>query len=84
MILQENENILVSACGDGSIKVWDVQAPPQANPLRSFEEHTREVSCIILVFNCQLLTLLCQGHARIGANRHKKVDGLLQITLAVA
>jgi WD40 repeat protein len=41
--LQENESILVSSCGDGSIKVWDVAAPAQANPLRSFQEHTREV-----------------------------------------
>ena len=40
---EENENILVSACGDGSIKVWDLAAPPEANPLRSFEEHTHEV-----------------------------------------
>ena len=39
---QENENILVSSCGDGSIKVWDVAAPPSANPLRSFQEHSRE------------------------------------------
>ena len=43
MPLQENENILVSSCGDGTIKVWDVQAPQHANPLRSLEEHTREV-----------------------------------------
>jgi len=45
-VVQENENILVSACGDGAVKVWDVQAPPQANPLRSFEEHTREVGSL--------------------------------------
>lgn len=40
---EDNENILVSACGDGSIKVWDIAAPPQANPLRSLHEHTHEV-----------------------------------------
>ncbi len=40
---EDNENILVSASGDGSIKVWDLHAPPTANPLRSFEEHSREV-----------------------------------------
>jgi len=40
---EENENILISASGDGSIKAWDVNAPPQANPLRSLEEHTHEV-----------------------------------------
>jgi len=39
---QENENILVSSCGDGSIKVWDVAAPASANPLRSYQEHARE------------------------------------------
>ena len=39
---QEIENILASSCGDGSIKVWDVAAPPHANPLRSFQEHERE------------------------------------------
>ena len=45
---EENENILVSACGDGSIKVWDLAAPPEANPLRSFEEHTHEVDGVLL------------------------------------
>ena len=34
-----NENILASASGDGSIKVWDIAVPPQMNPIRSFEEH---------------------------------------------
>ena len=41
--VQENENILVSSCGDGSVKVWDVAAPPASNPIRSMQEHTREV-----------------------------------------
>lgn len=39
---EENENILVSASGDGSVKVYDISAPPQMNPLRSLEEHTHE------------------------------------------
>ena len=43
---QENENILVSSCGDGSIKVWDVAAPPASNPLRSYQEHSREVGTV--------------------------------------
>eukprot|EP00898_Chlorokybus_atmophyticus_P000953 jgi/Chlat1/1859/Chrsp141S02191 len=43
---EENENLLVSASGDGSVKVWDLAAPPSANPLRSFEEHTHEVYCV--------------------------------------
>lgn len=38
---EENENVLVSGSGDGSVKVWDVQS--EENPLRSFEEHTAEV-----------------------------------------
>ena len=33
----------MSSCGDGSIKVWDVAAPPASNPLRSYQEHSREV-----------------------------------------
>ena len=36
----------MSASGDGSIKVWDLSAPPGANPLRSLEEHTHEVYCV--------------------------------------
>lgn len=40
---EENENILAAACGDGSIKVYDLAAPPHANPLRSFQEHKHEV-----------------------------------------
>jgi peroxin-7 len=41
---EENENILLAASGDGSIKVYDLGLPPQANPLRQFQEHKREVS----------------------------------------
>lgn len=40
---EANENILASASGDGSIKLWDTQAPPQRNPLRGWREHSREV-----------------------------------------
>lgn len=40
---EDNENVLVSASGDGSVKVWDTAIPPQANPIRSFEEHRHEV-----------------------------------------
>ena len=43
---EENESVLVSASGDGSVKVWDVAAPPMANPLRSLEEHTHEVYAV--------------------------------------
>lgn len=51
---EDNENILVSASGDGSIKVWDLQAPPAANPLRSFEEHSREVPSL---HRCRVLSI---------------------------
>lgn len=40
---ESNEHILVSACGDGAVKVWDVNIPPAANPIRSYEEHGHEV-----------------------------------------
>lgn len=40
---EAHENVLVSVSGDGSVKVWDVAAPPAANPLRSFHEHAHEV-----------------------------------------
>jgi hypothetical protein len=40
---EENENIVLAACADGSVKVYDLAAPPQANPLRVFQEHRNEV-----------------------------------------
>lgn len=43
---EANENVLASASGDGSVKVWDIAAPPQMNPIRSFEEHGHEVYCV--------------------------------------
>ena len=43
---EANENVLASASGDGSVKVWDVAAPPHMNPIRSFEEHGHEVYCV--------------------------------------
>jgi hypothetical protein len=39
-----NESVLVAASGDGSVKLYDLAAPPAANPLRAFQEHRREVS----------------------------------------
>jgi len=41
---EENEAIVIAACGDGSIKAYDLAAPPLANPMRSFHEHKHEVS----------------------------------------
>lgn len=40
---EENENLLLAACGDGSVKVYDLAAPPMANPLRVYREHKHEV-----------------------------------------
>jgi hypothetical protein len=40
---EANENILLAASGDGSVKMYDIAAPPHANPLRSFHEHKHEV-----------------------------------------
>lgn len=42
---EENEFHLLSACGDGSIKLWDVRTQ-HGRPLRSFEEHTAEVNSV--------------------------------------
>jgi peroxin-7 len=30
----------------GGTQVWDLSAPPQMNPLRSFEEHSHEVYAV--------------------------------------
>jgi hypothetical protein len=40
---EEHEGVLAAACGDGSVKLYDLGAPPAANPLRSLHEHRREV-----------------------------------------
>lgn len=71
---QENENILASACGDGSIKVWDVAAPPGANPLRSLEEHTREV-CSSLIPITHPYSLSSSGPAPAAAQQQKFTHG---------
>ncbi|CAI5986710.1 unnamed protein product [Closterium sp. NIES-64] len=43
---EANENLLVSASGDGSVKIWDLAFPPASNPIRSLEEHIREVQSV--------------------------------------
>jgi peroxin-7 len=42
---EENQNHLVSASGDGSVKLWDINQPNMP-PLSNFREHTKEVYSI--------------------------------------
>lgn len=46
---EANENVLVCASGDGSVKVYDLGLPPNANPVRGFKEHRHE--CCSLSWN---------------------------------
>ena len=56
-ICQENEAVLASACGDGTVKLWNVGGGPGTpNPLASFADHTREVAG--LSWNCVRRNLL--------------------------
>ncbi|KAI5083986.1 hypothetical protein GOP47_0000155 [Adiantum capillus-veneris] len=41
-----NENLLVSASGNGSLKMWDTARPPAANPIASLEEHAHDACCV--------------------------------------
>jgi peroxin-7 len=38
-----SESVLLTASGDGGVRVYDINAPPAANPLRQFKEHRHEV-----------------------------------------
>ena len=40
------DGVVATAGGDGSVKLWAVNAPPQANLAASFSEHAREVSSL--------------------------------------
>jgi peroxin-7 len=48
---EENGAVLAAACGDGSVKVYDLAAPPGANPLRAYREHRHE--CCSVSWNVQ-------------------------------
>ncbi|XP_067676661.1 peroxisomal targeting signal 2 receptor-like [Haliotis asinina] len=41
---ESNENVLVTASGDGSLLVWDVLQ--EQGPLKAFKEHTKEVNSV--------------------------------------
>ena len=40
---EENDNIVASCSGDGSVKLWDLSAPPNVNPIRNLAQHSKEV-----------------------------------------
>ncbi|BFZ09653.1 hypothetical protein BsWGS_12692 [Bradybaena similaris] len=41
---ENNENVLVTASGDGSIQIWDIAQ--SQNPLKVLKEHTKEVNAV--------------------------------------
>ncbi|KAH7282571.1 hypothetical protein KP509_35G037200 [Ceratopteris richardii] len=41
-----NENLLLSADGDGSLKLWDTACLPAANPIASLVEHMSDACCV--------------------------------------
>ncbi|KAM7263161.1 hypothetical protein ACFE04_000844 [Oxalis oulophora] len=43
---ESHDSIFVAAIADGSVKLYDVALPPTNNPIRSFQEHTREVHSV--------------------------------------
>ena len=55
-----NDNQLVSTCGDGSVKLWDLQSP--GFPLMSWEEHQAEgklrATCICWLWSPQEFSLI--------------------------
>ncbi|KAK7332043.1 hypothetical protein VNO80_28790 [Phaseolus coccineus] len=40
---ESHDSIVIAAVADGSVKLYDLALPPTSNPIRSFQEHTREV-----------------------------------------
>eukprot|EP01094_Clydonella_sp_ATCC50884_P013109 TRINITY_DN2337_c0_g1_i1.p1 TRINITY_DN2337_c0_g1~~TRINITY_DN2337_c0_g1_i1.p1 ORF type:complete len:358 (+),score=81.45 TRINITY_DN2337_c0_g1_i1:85-1074(+) len=43
---EHNENILVSACGDGSVKVWDTSEGGGDRPISTLRGHSKEVHSV--------------------------------------
>ncbi|KAJ6769960.1 hypothetical protein OIU79_020758 [Salix purpurea] len=43
---ESHDSLLIAAVADGSVKLYDTALLPPQNPLRSFQEHTREVHSI--------------------------------------
>ncbi|KAJ6724899.1 hypothetical protein OIU85_022782 [Salix viminalis] len=43
---ESHDSLLIAAVFDGSVKLYDTALLPTQNPLRSFQEHTREVDSV--------------------------------------
>ncbi|CAN6975458.1 peroxisome biogenesis protein 7 [Brassica rapa] len=43
---ESHDSVLIAAIGDGSVKIYDTALPPPSNPIRSFQEHAREVHSV--------------------------------------
>ncbi|KAF5728726.1 peroxisome biogenesis protein 7 [Tripterygium wilfordii] len=43
---ESHDSLLIAAVADGSVKLFDTALPPTQNPLRSFQEHSREVHSV--------------------------------------
>jgi len=43
---ESHDSVLIAAIGDGSVKIYDTALPPPSNPIRSFQEHAREVQSV--------------------------------------
>ncbi|KAL1212821.1 Peroxisome biogenesis protein 7 [Cardamine amara subsp. amara] len=43
---ESHDSVLVAAIGDGSVKIYDTALPAPSNPVRSFQEHAREVHSV--------------------------------------
>ncbi|KAJ3686334.1 hypothetical protein LUZ61_015498 [Rhynchospora tenuis] len=43
---ESHETLAVAGIGNGSVKLYDHSLPPTANPVRSFEEHSREAQSV--------------------------------------
>ncbi|KAF3957996.1 hypothetical protein CMV_017043 [Castanea mollissima] len=43
---ESHDSLLVAAVADGSLKIYDLSLPPTSNPIRSLQEHSREVQSV--------------------------------------
>lgn len=43
---ESHDSLVIAGIADGSVKLYDLSLPPTANPIRSLQEHTREVHSV--------------------------------------